>query len=148
MRKPPHKDDIWIGEDRWIEFGKLADDPSRKDSIDELLAPVLPFLDKLETECVAACCGIDAFNLGPEQIVKALATLDAGTIEKLPEELTAIQNAIESSNCDTVVSHRLNQLFRKEVFVSVIEHLRTVVALNRSDRLKTVNSRHSQLYAA
>ncbi|NUA31864.1 DUF6331 family protein [Cupriavidus basilensis] len=57
--------DISIGEDKWIPFIDLQGKYHDAVDIDEWLAPILPLLDWLETECIAGCCGIDAVRDKP-----------------------------------------------------------------------------------
>ena len=63
---------ISIGKDKWIkwvDFNRYVYDqciPINYDQcfeIDYLLEPTFDFWNKLETECVAGCCGINAYNL-------------------------------------------------------------------------------------
>lgn len=62
---------ISIGKARWITFVELDGRQSSAIELDEILKPIEPFLDSLEKECVAACCGIDAYTLWPEDIAGA-----------------------------------------------------------------------------
>jgi len=127
MVRRPHKNDISIGQDKWIRFGNLAGDQARAIQIDPHLAPVMPFFERLETECVADCCGIDAFQLWPEEIEKVIATLGQGELATLTSELASVQSEIERLHCNTVVSTRMNQYFRRVVFLEVLTHIRNVV---------------------
>jgi Family of unknown function (DUF6331) len=86
----------------------------------------MPFLQSLETECVVDCCGIDAFGLWPEQIAKAVGTLSQREREELATSLLSVQGEIEQLPSDTVVSTRLNQYFRKPVFLELLAHIRDV----------------------
>jgi len=127
MARRPHQNDISIGQDRWIGFGDLAGGQARAVQIDPHLAPVMPFIEGLEKECVADCCGIDAFRLWPEEIEKAAATLSQLELEKLASDLASVHSEIERLPCDTIVSTRINQYFRKTVFLEVLTHIRNVV---------------------
>jgi hypothetical protein len=127
MGRRPHKNDISIGQDCWIRFGNLAGGQARAVQIDPYLAAVMPFLDSLETECVVDCCGIDAFGLWPEQIEKAVGSLSQRERERLASSLLSVQGDIERLPSDTVVSTRMNQYFRKEVFLEVLAHIRGVI---------------------
>jgi hypothetical protein len=127
MARRPHKRDISIGQDRWIPFGDLDGGQERAIQIDPHLAPVMPFLESLETECVVACCGIDAFGLWPEQIEQALSRFGQPERDGLATSLLAVQGEIEQLPADTVVSMRMNQYFRKKVLLEVLEHIRGVI---------------------
>jgi hypothetical protein len=128
MGRRPHKNDISIGQDRWITFGDLEGGQVRAFQIDPSLAPIMPFLESLETECVVGCCGIDALGLWPEQIEKVVGTLGPRERDDLATSLLAVQGEIKQAPTDTVVSTRMNQYFRKEVFLEVLEHIRGVIA--------------------
>jgi hypothetical protein len=127
MARRPIYNDISIGKNRWIAFGDLADGQARASEIDPNLAPVMPFIKSLETKCVAGCCGIDAFNLWPDEIKKAIAPLDRRAVEKLASDLSVVQSEVERLPCDTVLSTQMNQYFRKTVFLEVLTHIRNVV---------------------
>jgi hypothetical protein len=127
MGRRPHKHDISIGQDRWIHFGDLAGGQTRALNIDPHLAPVLPFLRTLETECDVHCCGIDAFGLWPKQIEQAVVTLNQRERDKLAIKLRDVLGEVEKLPSDTVVSKHLNQYFRKPVFLEVLAHIYGVV---------------------
>lgn len=127
MAKRPHKNDISIGQDRWIKFGDLDGGQARAIEIDPHLTPLMPFLETLETHCEAECCGIDAFGLWPEHIEKAATALDQRQLERLATDLAAVQSEIESLPGDTVVSKRMNQYFRKVVFLEILAHVHRVI---------------------
>jgi hypothetical protein len=98
-------DDISIGQERWIKWVQL--DPDDKDLyyIDHLLEPLEPLWKNLETECVAACCGIGAFALWPEDIQIVSKHLNSKELKlhflKMKNELLLIEQKI-------VVSKKLN----------------------------------------
>jgi hypothetical protein len=127
MSDRPHKNDISIGKDRWITAGDLGTGQTDAVEIDHHLATVMPFIEGLETECVAECCGIDAFGLWPDSIRKVLANMGKADISKLIVGLTAAQNAIAQMPSDIVVSTRMNQYFRKEALLEILSHMRSVV---------------------
>lgn len=126
MSRRPHKNDISIGEDRWITFGDLNNGQGRAIELDPFLTRVMPFLDLLETECVAACCGIDAYGLWPDKIKNAMATLNRQDKSRLISNLAQLQTDVDNMPADMVVSTRLNQFFHKGVFLEVLSHIRSV----------------------
>ncbi|BAX61734.1 DUF6331 family protein [Burkholderia stabilis] len=127
MNGKPHKDDISIGQDRWIEFGDLANGQGHAVAIDPYLAAVMPLIDALETYCVAACCGIDAFGFWPDETAVAVRTWHRDALARLADDLLSVRHAIEALPTDIVVSTRMNQYFRKAVMLELLAHLRTVV---------------------
>ncbi|MBN3772708.1 DUF6331 family protein [Burkholderia sp. Se-20378] len=131
MNDKPYKNDISIGPNRWIEFGDLS---GGQVAIDACLAEVMPLLDALETDCVAACCGIDAFGFWPDEIAVAVATRDHDALARLVDDLLSVQRAIDALPSELVVSTRMNQYFRKAVVLELLAHLRTTVDAIRSQR--------------
>jgi hypothetical protein len=130
MKKKKRRDvnDIRIGEDEWIEFGKLRGELSAAENVDLILGPVIPFFEQIETGCVADCCGITAFELTPQHIEVAASNYDHVERQALAAKFEAVMAEIESLGADVVSSRRLNQLFRKSVFLLVLDHVRKTVA--------------------
>jgi hypothetical protein len=128
MPRRPHENDIRIGEDRWIETGTLNLNDPRMADLDPWLNPLDSFLGLLETYCVAGCCGIDAFGFLPGEIRTAVARLSPNEVARLLAELFVLREAVAALDCETVSSRRLNQLFRKIVFLELVDHIRSVVA--------------------
>jgi hypothetical protein len=114
--------DISIGQDRWIKWVEL--DPNDADlyNLDHLLEPLEQLWQNLETECVAACCGIDAFALWPEDIENA--SKDLNTIE-LKNHLVQLKKDVSQVGTNIIVSKRLNNRFDKKVFIQLVDHIST-----------------------
>lgn len=128
-----HKHDISIGPDRWIEFGDLSGGQAQAAAIDPSLAEVMPLIDALETNCVAECCGIDAFGFWPDEIEVAVATRDRDALARLVDDLLSVQRSIDALPSEIVVSTRMNHYFRKAVLLELLAHIRTTVdAIRRS----------------
>ncbi|VWB71475.1 hypothetical protein BLA13014_03245 [Burkholderia aenigmatica] len=134
MNGKPHKNDISIGPDRWIEFGDLTGEQAQAVAIDPCLAGIMPLLDALETDCVAECCGIDAFVFWPDEIAGAVGTRDRAALVQLADELLTVQCSIDALPSDLVVSTRMNQYFPKAVMLELLAHLLTTVDAIRSQR--------------
>lgn len=113
-----NRTNINIGKDYWIVW--VEPDMENKINVDELLEPTWSFWQKLETECVAMCCGIYAFSFWPEDIKMVVKDLDEKQflfgIEKL-------KNEIEQSDFHSVTSELLNDTLEKSVFVRLITHI-------------------------
>ncbi|VWC49895.1 DUF6331 family protein [Burkholderia lata] len=134
MNDKPHKNDISIGPDRWIEFSDLSGAQAQAVAIDACLAEVMPLLDALETDCVAECCGIDAFCFWPDEVAAAVSTRDRDALARLVDALLSVQRVIDALPSELVVSTRMNQYFRKAVVLELLAHLRTTVDAIRSQR--------------
>ena len=126
----PNPNDISIGPDKWITFVDLSDRPrAGAVSIDQFVLPMEPFWSALETECVAGCCGIDAFSLWPEDIRTVCRSQDRQAIES---SLGSLREFVEKSSADTFVSSRMNNLFEKSVLRELIQHIQSCVASEES----------------
>ncbi|RQV07267.1 hypothetical protein DF047_16315 [Burkholderia cenocepacia] len=134
MNRNAHKNGIGIGQDRWIECGDLPVDLSDAIDVDPHLAAVMPLIDALEINCVAGCCGIDAFGLWSDEIAVALDTWDSDALTRLVDGLLSVRHAIEALPSDIVVSKRINQYFRKTAMLELLAHLRTTIDAIRSAR--------------
>ena len=112
--------DISIGQDKWIKW--VGFDPKDESLfiVDPLLEPTEQLWKNLETECVAACCGIDAFALWSEDIKNASEHLDR---KELKAQLSRLKDEVVQADKNIVVSKRLNNLFDKSVFIQLIDHI-------------------------
>ena len=111
---------ISIGKGEWITFIDVDGRQGRAVPIDHLIAPMESFWAALETNCVAACCGIDAFSLWPENIRRAASTVVS---KSLADNLASLRGFIEHSGADIFVSQRLNNYFDRQVLLQVIDHI-------------------------
>ena len=127
MSKRAHINDISVGKDRWIEFGDIDADWANAIPVDSILAPVLAFVERLETNCLVACCGIHAFSFWPDDIKNALGKLDLEAIESLAASLANVHAKINGMNADLFKSPRLNQCFHKVALLRLLTHVRHVV---------------------
>ncbi|MDX1963582.1 MAG: DUF6331 family protein [Pirellulales bacterium] len=126
----PNPNDISIGPDKWITFVDIAGRPyAQAVSIDHMISAMESFWSALETECVAGCCGIDAFSLWPEDIQAVCRSQDERSIAS---GLEALLEFIEKSRADTFVSSRLNNLFDKKGLIELIQHLQSYVVSHKS----------------
>lgn len=115
-----HEHDISIGKDQWILFGDLKNDQSNAVEIDPLMEELIPMWKALETQCVSACCGIDAYDLWEEEVLKNTVDLDK---RLLIDQLSRLKVRISGLENDILVSSMLNNYFTKTTFLQVIEHL-------------------------
>jgi hypothetical protein len=115
-----HKNNISIGENQWIPSVDISSRFHSAVDIDPLILRVDDLWNALETNCVAGCCGIDAFALWPEDIEEAKTSLK---VKNLLPELYSIRAEIVAMPEDVVSSNRLNNWFDKTVFLALLEHL-------------------------
>jgi hypothetical protein len=90
----PHSNDISIGKSQWIRFFAVVGREARAACFDHLSAPLESFWSALETNCIAECCGMDAFSLWPEDVRRATSTVDA---KLLADCLTSVREFVENS---------------------------------------------------
>jgi hypothetical protein len=115
-----NKNDISIGQDRWIEWVELGDQQKNAIDIDKYVNELGEFWEMLETNCVHECCGIDAFDLWPASVHKAACSLINSELKK---RLEILSNRIANLDGQVLVSHRLNNYFHKSVFQALLQHL-------------------------
>jgi Family of unknown function (DUF6331) len=115
-----HRGEISIGEGKWIPFFDLEGRYQSAVAIDATLRPLARMWDALETQCVAGCCGIEAFDFWPTNIAKAAKILDATL---LLSGLTSIRDEIEKLEADVFESRRLNSYFDKRQLLMLLDHL-------------------------
>jgi hypothetical protein len=116
----PNRNDISIGKDKWITFVELDGRQCSAIELDEILKPLEPFLDLLETECVAACCGIDAYALWPEDIAGAA---NQSEIPDLSQMIAAARQRIVESDAESFLSHRMNNYFDRQTLLQLVDHI-------------------------
>ena len=116
----PNRNDICIGQDKWITFIELDDQQTNVIELDEILKPVESFLELLETDCLAACCGIDAYALWPNDIKHAARQSE---IKNLSISIDDARQRIAASIGDTFVSHRMNNYFHRQTLLQLIDHI-------------------------
>lgn len=117
--------DIRIGKNKWI---KWVDFDSTRDhslfDIDPLLKPTFGFWNQLETQCVAECCGIEAYTFEEDDIRLAAEKIDKA--ELIPN-LVDVKAKIEGITEHTLISEKLNQLIHKSVFIQLLNHIITTI---------------------
>ena len=112
--------DIRIGDDAWIEFIDLDGRYDQAVDIDGLLGELRPLICRLETHCVAGCCGMDAFDFTREGIAAALTELDRA---QLHAACAQARGALAAAAGDVFVSNTMNQIADKRVFLQLLAHL-------------------------
>lgn len=111
--------DISIGQDKWIKWVEWDSNAIVRD-IDFEIKTTESFWKYLETQCVSACCGIDAFALWTEDILNAKTLLGNPNIKN---EFISLKKKIEAINENVVRSSYLNNLFEKNVFIQLLNHI-------------------------
>jgi hypothetical protein len=129
----PNRNDISIGKDQWISWQDIDGMQNHAADVDDLFAPIDNFWARLETECVAECCGIDAFALWPEDIQRATVEVQDST---LLEKLDTLRDQVTRGAEKTFVSKRLNNFFHRDVLLKLIDHIETNVAIAQRTNVK------------
>jgi hypothetical protein len=112
--------DISIGKDEWISYVAVGGRLDEAVNIDALLAPMESFWTKLETNSLTGCCGIDAFDLWPEEIQRASKQV---ADHLLPQKLHALRAFVVASDNSDFISMRLNHRFHRSVLLQVLDHV-------------------------
>ena len=112
--------DIQIGDDAWIEFIDLDGRYTQAIDIDALLGELWPLICRLETHCVAGCCGMDAYDFTREAVETALLELDRA---QLHAACAAARIAVAATASDVLLSNTMNHYADKRVFLQLLDHL-------------------------
>ena len=120
MTERDHQYDIQIAEDAWIEHIDLGERYAQAVGIDEHLEGLWPLICRLETHCVAGCCGIDAFDFTRAGVAAALLELDPA---QLHAACAQARGAVAAAASDVFMSNTLNHIADQRVFLQLIEHL-------------------------
>ncbi|MGI9516975.1 MAG: DUF6331 family protein [Pirellulaceae bacterium] len=112
--------DINIGEDRWITARDRQGRLDKAIGLDGILEPIEPFLSALETECVAECCGIRAYDLWPDNVARAARQWQGADLSDL---MALVRANIEEMSGDECLSHRMNIHLHKQTFLELLDHL-------------------------
>ncbi len=113
--------DINIGKDQWIKRIRFYDkDHEDLFEIDDLLRPSFDLWDRLETQCMAECCGINAYTFWEQDIKLATEHLDK---TELIKKLLYAQSEILKRKESVLISEKLNDILDASVFVQLLEHI-------------------------
>ncbi|MFJ5485932.1 DUF6331 family protein [Pectobacterium actinidiae] len=113
---------ISIGDNNRIVLPDLTGRYQQAVNIDYLLEGLLPLWAVIETECVAACCGFDAFDFSADTIYDAARKLEPAefshSLHEAIEQITLLDVTVISSTY-------LNNLADKQAFITLLKHIRT-----------------------
>jgi hypothetical protein len=112
--------EISIGKDEWLPYFDLEGRYESAVEIDFLVRDTSEVWTGLETQCVAGCCGIEAFEFWPEDIQKAAAHL---TVADAIQKLARLRSSIENLPAEVLLSRRMNSYFDKRQFLLLLDHL-------------------------
>lgn len=116
----PPKDAILLGGGKWIEHVDLTGRYDSAVDIDPWIKDLEPMWSALETECVADCCGIDAFDFCPENLATVEQKLERTVV---CHRLKGLRSQLEALPGDVFVSRRLNNYSARSVFFALLDHL-------------------------
>lgn len=116
---------ISIGKDQWIIFEDLNGGQKAAIHIDKLMLELMPMWTALETQCVAACCGIAAYSLWEEDVLKNTNKLNRQELIRQLEMLHASITRLSQYQA-VLVSTVLNNYFTKQTFLKIVEHLLSI----------------------
>lgn len=113
--------DISIGENKWIKWVDFDAEKVNPISIDDLIEPMSRFWKNLEIECLAECCGIEAFSFLPKDIENASKDFNNNELYNLFNKTI---NKLNNISDEVIVSRLLNQLMNREMFIELLEHIK------------------------
>ena len=87
---------------------------------DSFLNNNIEFWRDLETECIADCCGIDAFDFSDKRIK---STIQFHNADEVLNNLKALKTEFKKSNKEKVSSYILNAYFNEVEFYKFIEQI-------------------------
>ena len=112
--------DIQIADDAWIESIDIGERCDQAGDIDALLDGLWPLICRLETHCVAGCCGMDAYDFTREGVATAMLELDRA---HLHAACMAAKAAVTAAASDVLTSNTMNHIADKRVFLQLLDHL-------------------------
>ena len=118
------RDDLIIGDDEWITFVQHDWANVEWFYVDDVLEPLSPLFKRLEIECVAECCGLDAFSFTRDDILAVASKLD---ISQLLRDLNQAINTIESLTSSVLGSEMLNNGIDRGTLLDLLGHIRQTV---------------------
>jgi hypothetical protein len=119
-----YPNDIYIGGEMWISWMDLPIDKSSAVQIDTMFGPCAEVFERLETICVAGCCGFSAYDFSPEAIIGSVNGLEQ---DQILRQLKCFREDVIKFNSDIIVSDRMNNYAHKDVFVKLLDHVIGVV---------------------
>ncbi|MGK5080819.1 DUF6331 family protein [Janthinobacterium sp. HLX7-2] len=125
MSERDHKYDIQIADDEWIEYVNIDGRYADAIDLDGHLTGLWPLIDRLETHCVAGCCGFDAYDFTREGINAALPGLDHGQLQAACDQA---KSGIATAGSDVFMSTRMNNYAHKAMLLRLLEHLESCIA--------------------
>ena len=120
----PQPDDLLIGENRWITYVQHDWANIKWYYIDEIIQPLSSLLERLQIDCVAECCGLDAFSFFPEDILGVTPEFER---ESTAELLTVAIAAVEQLTANALGSKLLNNAIDRETMLELLRHIRETV---------------------
>lgn len=112
--------DIYIGNECWIEAISVDGRQTDAVNIDYLLDDLGNFWDALEQDCVAECCGLDAFDFTQKTIEQV--ALD-GDLKELRTSIDKLIESVRHLKAEVLVTGRLNQYVDKKTFLELLAHI-------------------------
>ncbi|MDH7447722.1 DUF6331 family protein [Aquimarina sp. 2201CG14-23] len=101
---------------------------TRKESeiinVDQFLESNKDFWQDLETECVAECCGIDAFDFSQENLERTIKFYNS---KKILLNINRVIECIENNSSKLVCSSILNHCVSKIRFIELFKNIKQVL---------------------
>jgi hypothetical protein len=109
---------VSLDKDCWLTLGEFEIQTQSVQSIDDEITATQSFWQKLETECVKDCCGIEAFSFWPGDVQRAAC----GNVE-LIAKLAELRAIVDQSANVVFNSNGLNQYMPREFLLKLLDHI-------------------------
>ena len=111
---------IRIDTDAYIERSDITNRWEGAVKIDFLLAPATTFWQALEINCVAGCCGFNAFDFLPDKVVEASEVMD---IDELRKTLAEVLHYLRKSPIEVLGSDTFNEYLQRDEWLELVRHI-------------------------
>nr|WP_267876662.1 DUF6331 family protein [Massilia genomosp. 1] len=116
---PRPKDAIVTGPDTWIGHIDLSGRYRTAVKIDHLMPELASMWAALETQCMAGCCGVHAFDFSADGVAASLGKVNAA---RSCEALARLRNDLLALRGEVVSSNALNMNIDKSEFLELLSH--------------------------
>lgn len=126
MTEPEHKNDILIADGVWIGVKDLDGCYAQAHEVDPCLHGLWELLARLETQCVASCCGFDAYDFSCAAVHAALDAPDADAHAWRKALAQAVQGIATAP--EVLVSSTMNNYVDRPALLQLLAHLERCIS--------------------
>jgi len=112
---------IDLGNDKTLVLTPIKINSQSIFSIDSSLEKLKHLLTQLESNCVAECCGIDAFNFTTTHLKEIKPHLN---LEDIKLNIQVVEAELNQINAEIFISDRLNYSLHRKDFFKLLNHVK------------------------